>query len=61
MNKEDNMARTADKIVKEQLGSLLAEVAFLTAMKEELEDKLAAVTTELASLKESKPAELEVA
>jgi hypothetical protein len=45
------MARTVDKIIKEQLGNLLVEIAVLTSQVEDLQEKLAA---------QAKPKEKEV-
>lgn len=42
------MSRTVDQIIREQLGSLLMEVAILTSQKEKLE-------AELDQLKNAKP------
>jgi len=36
------MSRTVDKIIKDQLGNLLVEIAVLTAQVEDLQEKLAA-------------------
>jgi len=38
------MARTVDNIIKDQLGSLLAQVAVLTAQLEEAQERIAELT-----------------
>ena len=44
------MARSVDQIIREQLGSLLAEVAVLTAQKEALVEEIAGLKAKLAKL-----------
>jgi len=39
------MTRTVDSIIKDQLGSLLAQVAVLTAQLEEAQERIAQLTT----------------
>jgi len=40
------MARTVDSIIKDQLGSLLAQVAVLTAQLEEAQERIAKLEAE---------------
>lgn len=49
------MARTVDKIIREQLGSLMAEVAILTAQKEALEEENIRLVAELKKLNVREP------
>ena len=42
------MSRSVDQIIREQLGSLLAEVAVLTAQKEALAEEIAGLKAKLA-------------
>ena len=42
------MSRSVDQIIREQLGSLLAEVAVLTAQKEALAEEVADLKAKLA-------------
>ena len=48
------MARTVDSIIKAQLGSLLAQVAVLTAQLEEAQESIVQLT---AAAEAAKPAE----
>ena len=41
------MSRSVDQIIREQLGSLLAEVAVLTAQKEALAEEIAGLKAKL--------------